>query len=90
MPRATRQILLRWLQGFTLLALFSGAALTAQARQAPPLAAANDGIAIDAGTFGHFTLTYPELDAGQSETLKPIERTVAGGRARSNTPGTRR
>ena len=49
--------------------------------KAATITATNDGVRIDAGTFGAFTLGYPVLDLGQGEPLKPIEKTAGGSHA---------
>ncbi len=54
------------------------AGILASPVQAATLTAGTDGIAIDAGTFGKFTLTYPRLEIEKGEPLKPIEKTPAG------------
>jgi hypothetical protein len=45
---------------------------------AATLTATNAGIRIDAGAFGRFVLSYPLLDVGQAEPLKPLAETIAG------------
>ena len=59
-----------------------GASLPACTQQAPAFGAAHDGITIDCGTFGRFTLTYPALDTGGDKPLLPVETTVAGSQAK--------
>ncbi len=46
------------------------------------LALTNDGLVVDAGTMGKFTLSYPELlNEGADAGLKPIEVSLAGKQA---------
>ncbi len=56
-------------------------AMLASSSHAATLTATDSGISIDAGSFGQFTLTYPALDVGGAEPLKPIEKTAAGKKA---------
>jgi len=63
------------------LVLLCGLALAGSA-DAASLAAGGDGVAIDAGTFGKFTLSWPELELeGGGERLKPVEKSPAGKQA---------
>ena len=64
------------------LALALGTFLPARAQQAPAFSAAHDGVAIDCGTFGRFTLTYPTLDTGSDKPLAPVEVTASDGKAK--------
>ena len=64
------------------LVLAFGAFLPARAQQAPAFSAAHDGITIDCGTFGRFTLTYPTLDTGSDKPLVPIEIAASDGKAK--------
>ena len=45
---------------------------------AATLTATSAGVRIDTGAFGRFVLSYPALDVGQAEPLKPIEQAVEG------------
>ncbi|MDQ2733261.1 MAG: hypothetical protein M3Y56_16550, partial [Armatimonadota bacterium] len=56
-------------------------ALAATSSQAATLTTTNDGVKVDAGAFGQFTLNYPSLDVGKGDPLKPIEKTPAGNKA---------
>ena len=50
--------------------------------QAANLTTSNDGVVIDAGTFGKFTLTWPQLELeGGGDRLKPVEKSAAGQQA---------
>ena len=53
----------------------------ADAAPAASLSLAGDGAAIDAGAFGHFTLTYPELGIGKADPIKPAGCALADGKA---------
>ena len=64
------------------LVLLFGTFLPVRAQQAPAFGAAHDGVTIDCGTFGRFTLTYPALDAGQDKPLLPVEITATGGKTK--------
>ena len=64
------------------LILAFGAFLPARAQQVPAFSAAHDGVTIDCGTFGRFTLTYPTLDTGSDKPLVPVEITASDGKAK--------
>jgi len=50
--------------------------------RAASLSAGGDGVAIDAGTFGKFTLTWPQMELdGGGDRLKPVEKDAAGKQA---------
>ena len=71
------------LVGFLLICTLGGTrAGLAQAQTATAsLTLAGDGVAIDAGAFGHFTLSYPELGVGKSDPIKPVSCALADGKA---------
>lgn len=71
---------LRWI-------LAACAVFCASPGNAATLKAGSDGIRIDAGTFGNFVLTYPVLDVGQADMLKPSDSTVTPDGANLKYPG---
>ncbi len=74
----------RWIHAtvyFWRMALVSGILALAAPSRAATLTATNAGIRIDAGAFGSFVLSYPLLNVGQSEPLKPLGQAVEGNTA---------
>jgi hypothetical protein len=65
---------------FRMLAVLLVSITLAAPARAATLTATKEGIGIDAGAFGRFVLSYPVLDIGQSEPIKPLEATVEGNR----------
>jgi len=63
---------------FCLLAVMVSSLAFAAPGRAATLTATNAGIRIDAGTFGSFVLTYPMLNVGPGDPLKPVGQTVEG------------
>ena len=71
----------KWFRAGIGLCLFATSSLTTQAENLS-LRLANDGLAIDAGSMGKFTLNYPVLVGKQwDQVRKPIEKNLAGNTA---------
>lgn len=55
--------------------------LAAGPGRAANLSCSGDGVVIEAGTFGTFTLTWPQLEPDGGNRLKPVEQNPAGKQA---------
>ncbi len=69
----------------TLVGCLLGAVLSPA--RAATLKPTREGISIDAGAFGRFVLSYPSLDLGQGEPVKPLEVAVTSNSATVKYPG---
>lgn len=67
--------------GFLLQAMLLCGLASAAWGQTASFTATNAGVRIEAGTFGTFVLTYPALNVGQPDPLKPVGQTIEGNKA---------
>ncbi len=78
-PRASHAGCLTWIS--SLLILWVCLVVPVRAQQAMSLDVSNDGVTIACGSFGSFTLSYPELDVDPGQSFKPLSVNAAGDNA---------